>query len=142
MQERCLAEGLPNGVDLDALDPRYRTVLEVRDIANLFDTMALPGRAGPGEVRYATGVAAHGPAELTLRPGEVVRARALQDAGFSPNDVRVLAHGFSVCVRAPDELKTITDRIGVRHPSRTNGSPTYTCWTPATRGGSISNTRC
>jgi hypothetical protein len=117
LQERCRAEGLANGVDLNALDPRYRTVLDERDIANLFDTMMLPGRTGPGAVRYATGVAAHGPGELTLRLGEAVRARALKDAGFDPNDVRVHAHGFSVRVRATDELKTIIDRIGVRHPS-------------------------
>jgi hypothetical protein len=117
LQQRCLAEGLGGGVDLDALDPRYRTVLEERDIANLFDTMSLPGRAGPGEVRYASGVAAHKPGELTLRLGEAVRARALKDAGFEPNDANVLAHGFSVRVRATDELKTIIDRIGLRHSS-------------------------
>jgi hypothetical protein len=117
LEERCRAEGLVNGVDLDALDPRYRTVLDERDIAQLFATMMLPGRTGPGAVRYATGVAAHGPGELTLRLGEAVRARALEGAGFDPNDVRVLAHGYSVRVRATDELRAIIDRIGVRHPS-------------------------
>lgn len=74
LRNRCLAEGA-EAVDIGALDPRYRLILDEQDFASLFDTIALPGLAGPGEVRYATGVPAHGPDELTLRPGEGIRAR-------------------------------------------------------------------
>ncbi|WP_020655102.1 hypothetical protein [Massilia niastensis] len=114
--ERCLADGATDGVSLSALDPRYRTVLRESDIADLFDTIALPGRAGPGAVRYATGVPAHAHGELTLQLGETLRARALRRAGLDPDAPRVLANSFSVRVQATDALKAFIDRIGVRHP--------------------------
>jgi hypothetical protein len=117
LRERCLLDGASEGVNLAALDPRYRTVLQHEAIDSLFDTITLPGRAAPGAVRYATGVPAHGPEELTLQLGEALRARALGRAGLDPNDPRVLVHGFSVRVQAGDALKGFIDRIDATHPS-------------------------
>lgn len=116
LRNRCLAEGA-EAVDIGALDPRYRLILEEQDIVTLFDTIAMPGRARPGEVRYATGVPVHGLDELTLRPGEEIRAQALQQSGFDPKDPRTVAYGYSVRVRANEELKAVLERIGVHHPA-------------------------
>ncbi|WP_371763442.1 hypothetical protein [Massilia sp.] len=60
---------------------------------------------------------AHRPDELTLRPGEEIRARALEHAGFDPRNPRTVALGYSVRVRANDELKANMERIGVHHPT-------------------------
>jgi hypothetical protein len=117
LRERCVAEGTVNGVGLDTLDPRYRATLQQAEITKLFDTLMLPGRAGAGEVRYATGVAAHGPRDLTLRLGEGIRAQALRSAGLAADDPHVVTRGFSMRVRASDELRAIIDRVGVWHPS-------------------------
>lgn len=117
LRERCLADGAADDVNLAALDPRYRSVLHEGDIAELFDTITLPGQAGPGAVRYATGAPAHAPGELTLHFGEALRALALRRAGLDPDDPRVLAASFSLRVRAIDALKSFIDRIGVRQPS-------------------------
>lgn len=116
LRERCLLDGAGEGVSLAALDPRYRTVLQQADIDGLFDTITLPGRAGAGAVRYATGVPAHGPEELTLQLGEALRARSLGRAGLDADDPRVLAHGFSVRVRAGGLLKGFIERIDGAHP--------------------------
>jgi hypothetical protein len=116
LRNRCFAEGA-EAVDVGALDPRYRLILVEQDIVSLFDTISLIGRAGPDDVRYATGVPAHGLAELTLRPGEEIRARALEQVGFDPGDPRTVAYGYSVRVKANDELKAIMERIGVHHPA-------------------------
>jgi hypothetical protein len=115
LRERCLADGA-EGVTLEALDPRYRTVMQDQDIAELFATIALPGRAQAGAVRYATGAPAHAREELTLQLGEALRARALRRAGLDPDDPRVLAHGFSARVRATEVLKSILDRAGSPYP--------------------------
>jgi len=115
LRERCLLDGAREGVSLAALDPRYRTVLRQADVDELFDTIALPGRAQAGAVRYATGVAAHGPQELTLQLGEALRARALKRAGLDADDPRVLAHGFSVRVQAGEALKGFIERIDGAH---------------------------
>ena len=116
LRERCLLDGAREGVSLAALDPRYRTVLQQDDVDDLFDTITLPGRAAPGTVRYATGVPAHGPEELTLQLGEALRARSLGRAELDANDPRVLAHGFSVRVQANDALKGFIERIDAAHP--------------------------
>lgn len=112
LRERCLADGMPEGVNLATLDPRYRTVLDEGAIAALFDSIVLPRPGDPGEVRYATGVPAHGPAELTLHVGDAIRAQALRRAGLDPADTRMLAAGFSVRVQASEALKDFIDRIG------------------------------
>jgi hypothetical protein len=117
LRERCVDEGVANGVDVDTLDPRYRVTLQQADIAKLFDTIVLPGRARAGEVRYATGAAAHGSRDLTLRLGESIRTRALRSARLAPDDPLVVTRSFSMRVRASDELRAIIDRIGVWHPS-------------------------
>jgi hypothetical protein len=117
LRERCLADGMRDGVDLAALDPRYRTVLGEQDIAGLFDSIVLPRPGDPGAVRYASGVPAHGPGELSLHIGDALRARALRLAGLDPDDMRVLAAGFSVRVQASNELKDFIDRLGVRNPA-------------------------
>lgn len=117
LRERCLADGLVDGVTLEALDPRYRTVLSAGGIAGLFASIALPGKAGPDAVRYATGAPAHAHDQLTLRIGQGIRTRALGDAGFDPDDPRMLARSFSVRVQANEELKGVIDRIGIHRPS-------------------------
>jgi len=117
LRERCLLDGMREGVTLEALDPRYRTVLSESGIAGLFASIALPVKAGPDAVRYATGLPAHAPEELTLRVGQGIAMRALVDAGFDPQDLRVLARSFSVRVHANDELKSVIDRIGIHRPS-------------------------
>jgi hypothetical protein len=117
LRERCLADGMLEGVTLEALDPRYRTVLSESGIDSLFDSISLPARAGPDAVRYATGLPAHAMDELTLRIGQGIRAGALLDAGFDADDPRMLARSFSVRVRANDELKSVIDRIGIHRLS-------------------------
>lgn len=117
LRERCLLDGMGEGVSLEALDPRYRTVLSVSGIAGLFASIALPVKAGPDAVRYATGLPAHAAEELTLRIGQGIAMRALTAAGFDPQDPRVLARSFSVRVLANDELKSVIDRIGIHRPS-------------------------
>jgi hypothetical protein len=116
LRERCLLDGAREGVSLAALDPRYRTVLQQDDVDELFDTIALPGRAQAGAVRYASGAPAHGPQELTLQLGEALRARALERAGLDADDPRVLALGFSVRVQAGEALKAFIERIDGAHP--------------------------
>jgi hypothetical protein len=116
LRERCLAEGGDGGVDLDALDPRHGSILDGQEIGELFDTMALPGQAAPGAVRYATGVPAHGHEELTLQLGEALRARALRRAGLDPDAPRVLARGFSVRVQATGALKRFIERSAAPGP--------------------------
>jgi hypothetical protein len=117
LRERCLADGISEGVTLEALDPRYRTVLSNSGIAALFASITLPVRAGPEAVRYATGLPAHAVDELTLRIGQGIAMRALAAAGFDPQDPRVLARSFSVRVQANDELKGVIERIGIHRPS-------------------------
>jgi hypothetical protein len=117
LRERCLADGMPDGVTLEALDPRYRTNLSASGIASLFETIALPGKAGPDAVRYATGAPAHAQDELTLRIGQGIRRRALTEAGFDPEDPRMLARSAAVRVHANEELKSVIDRIGIHRPS-------------------------
>jgi hypothetical protein len=117
LRERCLADGMLDGVTLEALDPRYRTVLSAGGIASLFETIALPGKAGPDAVRYATGAPAHAQDELTLRIGQGIRTRALREAGFDPQDPRMLARSSAVRVHANDELKSVIERIGIHRPS-------------------------
>ena len=114
LRNRCRAE-CTEAVNVDALDPRYHLVLDEKDIASPFDTIALPGRTSPGEVRYATGMPAHAPDQLTLRPGENIHAQALQQAGFDLGDPRTVAYGYSVRVRANEELNAIVERIGAHH---------------------------
>lgn len=117
LRERCLLDGMGEGVSLEALDPRYRTVLSESGIAGLFASIALPLRAGPDAVRYATGLAAHAHEELTLRIGQGIARRALAAAGLDPQDPRALARSSSVRVHANDELKSVIDRIGIHRPS-------------------------
>jgi hypothetical protein len=117
LRERCLLDGMREGVSLEALDPRYRTVLSESGVAGLFASIALPHKAGPDAVRYATGLPAHAPEELTLRVGQGIAMRALGDAGFDQQDPRVLARSFAVRVHANDELKSVIDRIGIHRPS-------------------------
>jgi hypothetical protein len=116
LRERCLADGMADGVSLASLDPRYRTVLSERDIADLFDSIVLPRPGDPGAVRYASGVPAHGPEELTLHIGDAIRAQALRLAGLEADDMRLLAAAFPVRVQAGSELKDFIARIGVRKP--------------------------
>jgi hypothetical protein len=117
LRERCFLDGLGDGVTLEALDPRYRTVLSESGIAGLFASIALPVKAGPDAVRYATGLPAHAAEELTLRVGQGIAMPALADAGFDPQDPRVLARSFSVRVHANDELKSVIERIGIHRSS-------------------------
>ncbi|MFC5547236.1 hypothetical protein [Massilia aerilata] len=117
LRERCLLDGMREGVTLEALDPRYRTVLSENGIAGLFASIALPVRAGPDAVRYASGLPAHALEELTLRVGQGIAVRALGLAGFDPRDPRVLARSFAVRVHANDELKSVIDRIGIHRPA-------------------------
>jgi len=117
LRERCLLDGMPEGVTLEALDPRYRTVLSENGIAGLFASIALPVKAGPEVVRYATGLPAHAADELTLRVGQGIAVRALAAAGYDPQDPRVLARSFSVRVQANDELKSVIERIGIHRPA-------------------------
>jgi hypothetical protein len=117
LRERCLADGMGEGVSLEALDLRYRTVLSESGIAGLFASITLPLKAGPDAVRYATGLPAHAPDELTLRIGQGIAMHALEAAGFDPQDPRVLARSFSVRVQANDELKSVIDRIGIHRAS-------------------------
>jgi hypothetical protein len=107
-----LADGPGAGVDLHALDPRVRHVLQAADCADLFDTIALPPRALPGAVRYATGLAAHGEDELTLRLGQAIRTRALRRTALDGADPRVRARASAVRVRATEALKAFIDRSG------------------------------
>jgi hypothetical protein len=117
LRERCVLDGMRGGVTLEALDPRYRTVLSESGIAGLFASIALPVRKGPDAVRYATGLPAHAIDELTLRIGQGIAMHALGAAGFDPENPRVLARSFSVRVQANDELKSVIDRIGIHRPS-------------------------
>ena len=117
LRERCLLDGMGEGVSLEALDPRYRTVLSESGIADLFASIALPVKAGPDTVRYATGLPVHAADELTLRIGQGIAAQALAAAGFDAHDPRVLARSFSVRVRANEELKSVIDRIGIHRPA-------------------------
>jgi len=117
LQERCRAEGIDDGVDLAMLDPRHRSVLQDKDIAELFESLALAGDAGAGCVRYATGTAVHGPDELTLHCGEAIRMRAVEAAGLDALDPRVLRQTFSIRVQANDALKQFIDRVGLAYRS-------------------------
>lgn len=119
LRERCLADGMADGVTLAALDPRYRSVLSEQGIASLFDSIVLPRPDNPGAVRYATGVPAHGPGELSLHIGDGIRARALRLAELDPDDVRVFAAAFSVRVQASGELTDFIDRVGICGPADT-----------------------
>jgi len=118
LRERCLADGVGDGdgVGLAALDPRYRSILKDEDVADLFETIALPGQAGPGAVRYATGMPAHAHGELTLRLGDGIRAQALKLAQLDPDDPRVRAQAFSVRLRSTQALTSFMDRIGLPQP--------------------------
>ncbi|MGJ7916688.1 hypothetical protein ACI48D_14570 [Massilia sp. LXY-6] len=116
LRERCLLDGMRDGVSLEALDPRYRTVLSDSGIAGLFASIALPVKAGADAVRYATGLPVHSIDELTLRIGQGIAMHALGAAGFDPHDPRVLARSFSARVQANDELKSVIDRIGIHRP--------------------------
>ena len=117
LRDRCRAEGIDDGIDLAMLDPRYRSVLQDEVIAELFESLALVGDAAPGSVRYATGIAAHAPDELTLHCGEVIRTRAVEAARLDPFDPTVLRQTFSLRVRANDELKQFIDRVGMVYRS-------------------------
>lgn len=111
--ERCRAEGIDAGPGLAMLDPRYRSVLDPDAIADLLDSLSLAGNAAPGDVRYATGIAAHAPGELSLQCGDAIRARALEQAGLDALDPQVLRLSSSVRVRANDALKGFIGRSGM-----------------------------
>jgi hypothetical protein len=115
LRDRCRAEGKADGVDLAMLDPRCRSVLQDEAIEDVLDSLALPGQAAPGTVRYATGMAAHAPGELTLDCGEAIRTRAAQAARLDPLDPAVLRLLFTVRVRANDALKAFIDRTGMTY---------------------------
>jgi hypothetical protein len=117
LQDRCRAEGIDEGIDMAMLDPRYRSVLQDSVIAELFESLTLVGDAAPGSVRYATGVAAHAPDELTLHCGEAIRMRAVAAAGLDAFDPKVLRQTFSIRLRANDELKQFIDRVGMAYRS-------------------------
>ena len=121
LRERCQADDPRAEVSISALHPRYRETLQDEDIAALFKTITVPGNAGPGAVRYATGLAAHARDELTLRPGTGVRAQALALAGLDPDDPVVRAKAFSVRVRATGELTSFMERIGMPLPVAPEG---------------------
>jgi len=121
LRERCLADDPDAEVGISALHPGYREVLKDEDVAALFDTITLPGNAGPGTVRYATGLPAHAHDELTLRLGAAVRAQALALAGLDPDDAMVRAKAFSVRVRATGELTSFMERIGMPPPPPPEG---------------------
>ena len=99
LRARCLADGIAEGVTLASLDPRYRTVLSEHAIADLFASISLPRPGSPGAVRYATGVPAHGPGQLTLHIGDAIRgvrvptlvAVGERDRICLPDDARELA---------------------------------------------------
>lgn len=112
LRSHRLADGPGAGVDLHALDPRVRHVLRETDCADLFDTIALPARAGAGAVRYATGLPAHAEGELTLRIGQAIRTRALRRAGLDGADPRVRARAAAVRLRATEALRDVIDRSG------------------------------
>lgn len=116
LRERCQADDPQAEVGMAALHPGYRETLRDEDVAALFDTITLPGNAGPGAVRYATGLAAHAPDELTLRLGAALRAQALVLAALDPDDPMVGAKAFSVRVRATGELTGFMERIGMPLP--------------------------
>ncbi len=118
LRERCLADGMREGVTLEALDPRYRTVLSDGGADSLFATIALPVRSRTDAVRYATGLPAHAADALTLRIGQGIALQALAAAGFDPQDPRMLARSLSVRVQANDELKSVIDRIGIHRPAQ------------------------
>jgi len=117
LRERCRADGLGDGVTLATLDPHYRTVLSDHAIAALFASLVLPRADSPGAVRYATGVPAHGPGELSLHVGDAIRTQALGLADLDPGDVRVFAAGFPVRVQAEGELTDFIDRVGICGPA-------------------------
>ena len=117
LRARCLADGIAEGVTLASLDPRYRTVLSEHAIADLFASISLPRPGSPGAVRYATGVPAHGPGQLTLHIGDAIRAQALRLADMDPDDVRVFAAAFSVRVQAGGELTDFIGRVGLCGPA-------------------------
>lgn len=117
LRARCLADGMTEGVTLAALDTRYRTVLSEHGMADLFASIVLPRQDSPGAVRYATGVPAHRPGELSLHIGDAIRAQALRLAGMEPDDVRVFAAGFPVRVQAAGELTDFIGRAGLCGPA-------------------------
>lgn len=121
LRERCLADDPDAEVGMAALHPGYRETLQDGDVAMLFETVTLPGNAGPGAVRYATGLPAHAHDELTLRLGAAVRAQALALAGLDPDDAMVRAKAFSVRVRATGELTGFMERIGMPLPAAPEG---------------------
>ncbi|WP_036166751.1 hypothetical protein [Massilia sp. 9096] len=112
--ERCRADG--DEVGIHALDPRYRDTLEPEEVAALLDGLRLPEDAGPGTVRYATGLPAHAEDELTLRPGDALRAQALARAGLDAANARVRAKAFALRVRATPALRNFMERIGMAPP--------------------------
>lgn len=117
LRDRCRGEDNEDCMDLAMLDPRYRSVLPDEAIAALLDSLALAGAAASGAVRYATGVAAHAPGELTLHCGEAIRTRAVEAARLDAFDPEVLRQTFSVRVRATEELKQFIDRVGMSYRS-------------------------
>lgn len=121
LRERCLADDPHAEVSISALYPGYRETLQDEDVATLFDTITLPGNAGPGAVRYATGQPAHAHDELSLRLGAAVRAQALALAALDPDDPMVRAKAFSVRVRATGELTSFMERIGMPLPPPPEG---------------------
>jgi hypothetical protein len=116
LRERALADG--DEVGVHALEPRYRDTLQPDDVAALLDTVRLPDDAGPGTVRYATGQPAHAEDELTLRPGDAVRAQALARAGLDPANARVRAKAFALRARATPALRSFMERIGLTLPAQ------------------------
>lgn len=106
-------ERIDQRVGIAALDPRYRDILAPDEVAELLDTLTLPAQAGAGTVRYATGLPAHAEDELTLRPGESLRAQALARAGLDPANARVRARAFALRVRATPALRSFLERIGM-----------------------------
>lgn len=111
LRDRCLADG--DEVGIDALDPSYRDILQDDEVAALLAAPTLPEGAGPGAVRYATGLPAHAQDELTLRPADALRARALALAGLDAGNARVRAGAFALRVSATDALKSLLERIGL-----------------------------
>jgi hypothetical protein len=117
LRERCRAEGIDDCLNLAMLDPRYRSVLPDDAIAGLLDSLTLAGDVATAGVRYATGMAAHAPGELTLHCGEAIRAGAVAAAGLDPLDPGVLRQTFSFRVQANEELKQFIDRTGMLYRS-------------------------
>lgn len=120
LRDRCRNEGAGGNedcVDLAMLDPRYRGALPDEAVAMLIDSTVLAADATPGDVRYATGIAAHAADEMTLHCGASIRARAVEAARCDPFNPQVLRLTASVRARADDELKQFIDRAGMTYRS-------------------------